>query len=351
MPYVRPPEDSPEIQYLKKTREALGGSIPKRRAVSKTLPSPDAKLTIDQIKKQFDVLGVVHHVQPGAVSITQSTEYGTVYTVEELKDITDVAHEAGLRVHMDGARIANAAVSLGCDIAKFTADIGIDILSFGGTKNGMVYGEAIIVFDPELSEAVEYLQKQSAQLPSKMRFIAAQFLAMLQNDRWLDYARHANNMAALLAEKVSVISCVTITQPTQANAVFATLPKEIITTSEDAININNYPKLYQSVDMISSIVSDPYLLGKIAANHAICDIIAVDSKLISALMILQLPFSNSEISSRDLEQVTSGAREVFKLANCSISGGHTMIGKDKDPVIGFSVIGEKKSVNNKIVNE
>ncbi len=131
------------------------------------------------------------------------------------------------------------------------------------------------------------------------------------------------------------------------NALKTTLPKEIITSSEDAININNYPKLYQSVDMISSIISDPYLLGKIAANHAISDIIAVNSKLISALMILQLPFSNSEINSRDLEQVTSGAREVFKLANCSISGGHTMIGKDKDPVIGFSVIGEKKSVNDK----
>ena len=130
------------------------------------------------------------------------------------------------------------------------------------------------------------------------------------------------------------------------NSLKTTLSKEIITTSEDAININNYPKLYQSVDMISSIVSDPYLLGKIAANHAISDIIAVNSKLISALMILQLPFSNSEINSRDLEQVTSGAREVLKLANCSISGGHTMIGKDKDPVIGFSVMGEKKSVNN-----
>ena len=135
------------------------------------------------------------------------------------------------------------------------------------------------------------------------------------------------------------------------NSLKTTLSKEIITTSEDAININNYPKLYQSVDMISSIVSDPYLLGKIAANHAISDIIAVNSKLISALMILQLPFSNSEINSRDLEQVTSGATEVLKLAKCSISGGHTMIGKDKDPVIGFSVIGEKKSVNNKTLGK
>ena len=135
------------------------------------------------------------------------------------------------------------------------------------------------------------------------------------------------------------------------NTLKTTLPKEIITTSEDAIKINNYPKLYQSVDMISSIVSDPYLLGKIAANHAISDIIAVNSKLISALMILQLPYSNSEINSRDLEQVTSGASEVFKLAGCSISGGHTMVGKDKDPVIGFSVIGEKKSVNKKNLNK
>ncbi len=128
------------------------------------------------------------------------------------------------------------------------------------------------------------------------------------------------------------------------NALKKALPKNIMNTSEDAINIKNYPKLYQSVDMISAIVSDPYLLGKIAANHAISDIIAVNSKLISALMILQLPFSNSEINSRDLEQVTTGASDVLKLIDCSMSGGHTMIGKDKDPIIGFSVIGEKKNI-------
>ncbi len=136
------------------------------------------------------------------------------------------------------------------------------------------------------------------------------------------------------------------------NALKTILPKKIINTSEDAINVKNYPNLYQSVDMISSIVSDPYLLGKIAANHAISDIIAVNSKLISALMILQLPFSNSEINSRDLEQVTYGASDVFMSTDCSISGGHTMIGKDKDPIIGFSVIGEKKNIiNNKIPNK
>ena len=133
------------------------------------------------------------------------------------------------------------------------------------------------------------------------------------------------------------------------NTLKTTLSKEIITSSEDAITINKYPNLYQSVDMINSIVSDPYILGKIAANHAISDIVAVNSSLVSALMVLQLPYSSSEINSRDLEQVTSGANEIFKLANCSIGGGHTMIGKDEDPVIGFSVIGEKKRIlQNKI---
>ncbi len=194
------------------------------------LPSPDGKLTAELVQKQLGVLGIVHHVQPGAVSITQATEYGTVYSVEELKEIIDTAHQGGLRVHMDGARVANAAVSLGCDVAEFTSEIGVDILSFGGTKNGMVYGEAIVVFDPELVGAVGYLQKQSAQLPSKMRYIAAQFLAMLKDDLWLDHARHANAMAQLLAEGVADIPQVTITQPTQANAVFATLPEEATST-------------------------------------------------------------------------------------------------------------------------
>ncbi len=129
------------------------------------------------------------------------------------------------------------------------------------------------------------------------------------------------------------------------NTLKTTLSKDIITSSEDAINISKDPNLYQSVDMINSIVSDPYILGKIAANHAISDIVAVNSSLVSALMILQLPYSSSEINSRDLEQVTTGANEILKLANCSIGGGHTMIGKDKDPVIGFSVIGEKKKVH------
>jgi threonine aldolase len=192
------------------------------------LPSPDAKLTPDLVTAQLDVLGVVHHVQPGAISVTQSTEYGTVYSVKELQAVIAAAHAGGLRVHMDGARVANAAASLECSVADFTCAVGVDVLSFGGTKNGMAYGEAIIVFDPELASAVEYLQKQSAQLPSKMRYISAQFSALLKNDLWLIQARHANAMAQLLADGVADISKVQITQPTQANAVFVTLPPESI---------------------------------------------------------------------------------------------------------------------------
>ena len=135
------------------------------------------------------------------------------------------------------------------------------------------------------------------------------------------------------------------------NALKNSLSKKIISTSEDATPINNYPSLFQSVDMINAIISDPYVLGKIAANHAISDIISVNSKIISTMMILQLPLSKSIINSRDLEQVSYGANKIFESYNCSIDGGHTMIGKDQDPVIGFAITGEqKKPLNFKKIN-
>jgi threonine aldolase len=190
------------------------------------LDSEDAKLKPDMLKKEIEVLGIVHHAQPGAVSITQSTEYGTLYSVNELKEIIDVCKGSGLRVHMDGARIANAVAALDISVSEFTCDIGVDILSFGGTKNGMAYGEAIVVFNEELATAAEYIQKQSAQLPSKMRYISAQFLAMLENDLWLKHATHANTMAAQLANGIEKIEGVGLTQKTEVNAVFAKLPAE-----------------------------------------------------------------------------------------------------------------------------
>ena len=192
------------------------------------IKSANAKLEPVSLAKELEILGVVHHAQPGAISITQSTEYGTLYTVEELKEVIDIAKQAGLRVHMDGARIANATAALQIPIAAFTCDLGVDILSFGGTKNGMAYGEAIVVFNEELVSAAEFIQKQSAQLPSKMRYIAAQFSAMFKDDLWLKHASHANEMAQLLAEGISDIRNVEITQSTEVNAVFAKLPKEAI---------------------------------------------------------------------------------------------------------------------------
>ena len=189
------------------------------------IESANAKLEPVSLAKELEILGVVHHAQPGAISITQSTEYGTLYTVEELKEVIGIAKQAGLRVHMDGARIANAAA--------FTCDLGVDILSFGGTKNGMAYGEAIVVFNEELVSAAEFIQKQSAQLPSKMRYIAAQFSAMFKDDLWLKHASHANEMAQLLAEGISGIRGVEITQSTEVNAVFAKLPKEAIATLQE----------------------------------------------------------------------------------------------------------------------
>jgi len=190
------------------------------------IESANAKLEPVSLAKELEILGVVHHAQPGAISITQSTEYGTLYTVEELKEVIGIAKQAGLRVHMDGARVANAAAALQIPVAAFTCDLGVDILSFGGTKNGMAYGEAIVVFNEELVSATEFIQKQSAQLPSKMRYIAAQFSAMFKDDLWLKHASHANEMAQLLAEGISDVRDVEITQPTEVNAVFAKLPTE-----------------------------------------------------------------------------------------------------------------------------
>ena len=197
------------------------------------IESANAKLEPVSLAKELEILGIVHHAQPGAISITQSTEYGTLYTVEELKEVIGIAKQAGLRVHMDGARIANAAAALQIPVAAFTCDLGVDILSFGGTKNGMAYGEAIVVFNEELVSATEFIQKQSAQLPSKMRYIAAQFSAMFKDDLWLKHASHANEMAQLLAEGISDVRDVEITQPTEVNAVFAKLPTEAKATLQE----------------------------------------------------------------------------------------------------------------------
>jgi threonine aldolase len=199
-----------------------------------SVESPDGKLSPATIEKHMYGIDFEHHSQPHVVSITQSTEMGTVYTPDEIKAVTDYAHDHNMLVHMDGARISNAAASLGTGFREFTVDTGIDILSFGGTKNGMMYGEAVVFMSEEFAFDFKYLRKQGMQLASKMRFIAAQFERFLDEDVWLKNARHSNRMAKILEAEVMKIHGIRITQPVQSNAVFAILPKDIIPVLQEA---------------------------------------------------------------------------------------------------------------------
>ena len=198
---------------------------------SKVLPvvTADGKLRVDDLRPYAGKAPDEHHVQPRAVSISQSTEYGMLYSPEELRELCSFAHAQGWYVHMDGARISNAAAALGMGLRECTRDLGIDVLTFGGTKNGLLFGEAILFFDGTLHRgAAPFARKQGMQLASKMRFIAAQFLALLESDRWLQYASHANAMTRRLEERVRAIGGVRITRPVQCNAIFATLDREAI---------------------------------------------------------------------------------------------------------------------------
>jgi threonine aldolase len=192
-----------------------------------TIPTTDGKLTPALLAPHMKGIGNMHNAQPRIISISQSTELGTVYTVDELKNLCDFAHSQGLFVHLDGARIANAVVSLNLPIKECTVDCGIDIMSFGGTKNGLMIGEAILIFNQELAENAQFVRKQATQLFSKMRFISTQFIALLENGLWLEMARHSNRMAKLLAEGVNAIPQVEITQKVEANGVFAKIPPSV----------------------------------------------------------------------------------------------------------------------------
>jgi threonine aldolase len=192
-----------------------------------TVETPDGKITTDMIAKHMHGFDFEHHSQPRVISITQSTEMGTVYSVSEIRKIAHYAHSRGLLLHMDGARIANAAVSLGLPFMDFTTDAGVDILSFGGTKNGMMFGEAICFLRPELSANFKYLRKQGMQLASKMRYISAQYIGYFKNDLWKALASHSNAMAAMLAERITRISGLRITQKVEANGVFVIMPHEV----------------------------------------------------------------------------------------------------------------------------
>jgi len=192
-----------------------------------TIPTPDGKLTPELIDREAWGWGDEHRAQPLTVSITQTTELGTAYTACEVRAIADHAHERGMTLHMDGARISNAAAHLGVGLREFTTDAGVDVLSFGGTKNGMMFGEVVVVLNPSASDGLTYLRKLDMQLASKMRFVSAQLIAILTDDLYLRSARHANAMATRLRDAVDGLPGLTITQQTQSNAVFAILPPAV----------------------------------------------------------------------------------------------------------------------------
>ena len=201
---------------------------PERVLGCKILPiaTTDGKITPDDVRPFLNATGVMHHNQPKVISITQSTEYGGVYTPEEVKALGDFARENDMYLHMDGARIANAAAALGVDVKSFTCDAGVHVLSFGGTKNGMMFGEAVIFFDPALAEGFEYMRKQNLQLLSKMRYASCQFTELLRDGLWLESATHANAMAARLADGLRDVPAVTVCNSVEANAIFAIISAE-----------------------------------------------------------------------------------------------------------------------------
>lgn len=192
------------------------------------LATRDGKLTVEDVKAAYHGIGVEHHVQPHVISITQTTEVGTVYRAEEIRGLAKFAHEHEMFLHVDGARIANAAAFLGLNLRQATRDLGVDVLSFGATKNGGMGAEAVVFFNAQLAKDFKFYRKQGMQLASKMRFLSAQFAALFKNDIWLQNARHSNRMAQLLKRELAKISQIKIVYKVEGNGVFAQIPRRAI---------------------------------------------------------------------------------------------------------------------------
>jgi threonine aldolase len=192
-----------------------------------TVDTPDGKLKPEYLAKHMHGFGFEHHSQPKVISISQPTEMGTVYKVEEIKALADFAHSHEMLLHMDGARLANAAISLSLPFKAFTTDAGVDVLSFGGTKNGMMYGEAVVFLRPGISDGFKYIRKQSMQLASKMRFISAQYISYLGEEVWKECATHSNKLAKRFEKSLREVKEIRITQSVDANAIFVVMPRKI----------------------------------------------------------------------------------------------------------------------------
>jgi threonine aldolase len=222
-----------------------------------TVPTSDGKLTVDVIEPYVIGVGDPHMAQPHMISITQATERGTVYRPKEIQKLADFAHTHQMLLHMDGARLCNAAAFLKVGLQEISGQPGVDILSFGGTKNGMMYGEAVVFFDTQLTKNFEFIRKQGMQLTSKMRYISAQFSAFLANDLWLKNALHANEMAQLLAQELRSISGVELTQKVEANMVYAVIPNHCITKLQKQYYFHRFNERTCEVRLMCSFTTQP----------------------------------------------------------------------------------------------
>lgn len=233
-------------------------AAPERIAGVKLVPvaTPDGKLTPELVHPHLTGFGFEHHAQPRVISVSQASEYGTVYTIAELRALSDLAHTHGLLLHVDGARFANAVVSLGCTPREMLVDGGVDALSLGGTKNGMLLGEAVVLLHGAPADVLAFVRKQCGQLASKMRFVGAQFTAMLAEGLWLETAAHANAMATRLAGGVAGLG-VEITQPVEANEVFAVLPAEIIPSLAERFGFHTWDEARSEVRWVASWDTTP----------------------------------------------------------------------------------------------
>ncbi|MCD7902053.1 MAG: low specificity L-threonine aldolase [Bacteroides sp.] len=208
--------------------DECGGPAKATGCQIRPIATPDGKLSPELIQPYLHGFGDQHHSQPGVIYLSQCTELGTVYTVEELKAITDLAHQHQMCVHMDGARIANACAALALSLKELTVDCGIDVLSFGGTKNGLMVGECVVVFNSLFNGEVKFIRKQTAQLASKMRYLSCQFIPYLTDNLWLQNAQHANAMAVKLYQELKVLPNILFTQKVESNQLFLTMPRHII---------------------------------------------------------------------------------------------------------------------------
>ena len=222
-----------------------------------TIPTSDGKLTVDLIEPYVIGVGDPHMAQPHVISLTQATERGTVYRPEEIQKLADYAHTQGMLLHMDGARLCNAAAFLKVSLQEISGKTGVDVLSFGGTKNGMMYGEAVVFFDKHLAKNFEFIRKQGMQLTSKMRYISAQFSAFLTDDLWLKNALHANEMAQLLAQQLQTIPDVQITQKVEANMVYAIIPNHCIIKLQKQYYFHRFNERTCEVRLMCSFTTQP----------------------------------------------------------------------------------------------